>query len=571
MEQATKSAFAWQTAVQLSGPESAASPESPRLFCPLSLPETPAAQKLLAATSAPPVRRTRSMNSPPTAAHPVLVSAFAVAGTGAPDISQAPARLPTQRQLQLRPMFAFPLLPGPQEPSPFPFSTLKSDSASLLDKVNSLPGPKNILRSIIAERHNSLSLQDSSMLSDMLKRSTKLHTDTEGPAAASSASSANSQAGVSDDTARPSRSSAKALPLKVGVIPLHRLEDLTHSAASPTASSYLISSRSAFDKSRLQTHKRVRVVNNVASASDANSHKGMLQQGAFVPSMLPANSVVMYTGGAGPKATSPALPFLGQLVPALPCKGADSVLPGNAQGHCHNSGTVPEGPTGHATYTGPLAASLEIAHGPLQNSPNGCCFSPHQHQHVPPANRLQKQASRDRPVQKRRSMSPISSKTHSTHTGFRAMPSSRNKQQQLRSANKGSRAASQIFTGVFQTPAPGCQVTTAGPSFPLAHNPYFRAVSSCPKGHSKLPFPTGLTEAGSTNGNLWSPAQAVQLEKSRAALNSLECRLVLPHGSRSHKRPKLEDRLKERNLMVAKHLLEAQASDTPTNHSHVWS
>ncbi|KAL0032194.1 hypothetical protein WJX77_009935 [Trebouxia sp. C0004] len=445
------------------------------------------------------------MNSPPTAAHPVLVSAFAVAGTGAPDISQAPARLPTQRQLQLRPMFAFPLLPGPQEPSPFPFSTLKSDSASLLDKVNSLPGPKNILRSIIAERHNSLSLQDSSMLSDMLKRSTKLHTDTEGPAAASSASSANSQAGVSDDTARPSRSSAKALPLKVGVIPLHRLEDLTHSAASPTASSYLISSRSAFDKSRLQTHKRVRVVNNVASASDANSHKGMLQQGAFVPSMLPANSVVMYTGGAGPKATSPALPFLGQLVPALPCKGADSVLPGNAQGHCHNSGTVPEGPTGHATYTGPLAASLEIAHGPLQNSPNGCCFSPHQHQHVPPANRLQKQASRDRPVQKRRSMSPISSKTHSTHTGFRAMPSSRNKQQQLRSANKGSRAASQIFTG--------------------------------------------LTEAGSTNGNLWSPAQAVQLEKSRAALNSLECRLVLPHGSRSHKRPKLEDRLKERNLM----------------------
>lgn len=102
-----------------------------------------------------------------------------------------------------------------------------------------------------------------------------------------------SQAGVSDDTAQPNRSGAEALPLKVDTIPLHKLEELTHSAASPKTSSYLTSSRSAFDKSRLQTYKRVRVMKNVASASNTNTHEGMLQQGPFMPTVLPANPVVM--------------------------------------------------------------------------------------------------------------------------------------------------------------------------------------------------------------------------------------------------------------------------------------
>jgi len=102
-----------------------------------------------------------------------------------------------------------------------------------------------------------------------------------------------SQAGVSDDTARPRKSGAKAVPPKGDMTPLHKLEDLTHSAASPAPSSYLTSSRSAFHKSRLQTHKRVHVMNNVASASNAIGHKGVLQLGAFMPSMLPAKPVVM--------------------------------------------------------------------------------------------------------------------------------------------------------------------------------------------------------------------------------------------------------------------------------------
>jgi len=191
MEQAIASAFAWQTAVYNSGPESAACPASPCLFSLPSLPATPPSQMLQTATFAPPVRRTRSKNLPPAASHPVLPSAFAVAGTGFLDISQAPARLPTQRQLQLGPMSAFPLLPGPREPVLFPSSASKTEPASLLEKVNSLPGPKDVLRSIIAERHNSLSLQDSSMLSDMLRRSAPLYTDTEKPVAATSAGSAN--------------------------------------------------------------------------------------------------------------------------------------------------------------------------------------------------------------------------------------------------------------------------------------------------------------------------------------------------------------------------------------------
>lgn len=101
-----------------------------------------------------------------------------------------------------------------------------------------------------------------------------------------------SQAGTSDDTARPRKSGAKVVSPKGVLTPLHKLEDLTHSAASPTPSSYLTSSRSAFHKSRLQAHKRVRVMNTAASASNAISREGVLQQGAIMLSVLPAIPVV---------------------------------------------------------------------------------------------------------------------------------------------------------------------------------------------------------------------------------------------------------------------------------------
>ena len=255
------------------------------------------------------------------------------------------------------------------------------------------------------------------------------------------------------------------------------------------------------------------------------------------------------TGDAGRKGISPALPFLGQFDPALPCKGADRAVPATAQAHCHSSWSVLEAPTGQGTYIGPLAACLETAQGPLQNSPNGCCISPHQHQQLAAAYRLQEQAPLDSPVQKRGSMSPSGNnvQTHSTLTGFRAAPSSRNKQQHLRSATTGSRAALQNSTDVFQSPTEG---TAAGAIFLPAHDPYLRADTSCPKGQPKPPFPAGLLEGSCANDNLLSQAQAAQLERFRATPNSLECRLVFPHGSRSHKRPKLEDRLKEVSFFV---------------------
>ncbi len=244
------------------------------------------------------------------------------------------------------------------------------------------------------------------------------------------------------------------------------------------------------------------------------------------------------TGDTGPKATPTASPFLGLLVPALPWKGADRALPGYAQGHYCSSWTMLEGPTGQGSYTGQgtYKGPLETAHGPLQNSPNGCCISLNQHHHLAAANRFPKQASHDSPVQKRSSTPPFGNnvETHSTC----------NKQQQLlRSVTTGSKAALQNSTGVFQTPA-------AGPISPPAYDPYSRAVSHCPKGHSKLPFPAGQLEGNCANDNSQSPAQAVQLEKARAIANSLECRLVFPHGSRSHKRPRLEDRLTEVSFFV---------------------
>ena len=134
-----------------------------------------------------------------------------------------------------------------------------------------------------------------------------------------------SQAGVSDDSARPSRSGGKAQPVKVGVKPLHKLEDLTHSAASSTSSSYLTSSRSAFSKCRLQTTWAVRYDTRLlieltpkgvvfpflfqaadlqecayheqcSLVSSAISHEGVLQQEAFMPSVLPGEPCGPFSG-----------------------------------------------------------------------------------------------------------------------------------------------------------------------------------------------------------------------------------------------------------------------------------
>lgn len=190
VKQASESALSWRAFDQAGTSQPDASPESPRLFGSPILPETPPAQIMKPPQTAPPVRRARSMNTPPVASHPVLASAFAVARTAAPDSDQLPARSPTQRQLQLGPLFSFPSSQTHQ-PTPFAFAASKLEPPSLLDKVNSLPGPKDVLQAVLLQRQNSLSCQDSGMLSHMLQRSAQLHSKRDGPAAASSTGSAS--------------------------------------------------------------------------------------------------------------------------------------------------------------------------------------------------------------------------------------------------------------------------------------------------------------------------------------------------------------------------------------------
>ena len=160
-----------------------ASPASPRLFGQTALPQTPPSQLLRAVSSPPPVRRQRSIASPPLASHPILSSAITVACTIAPDAN----RLPTQRQL------AFPIqnTPPAQHASPFAAAATVLEPPSLLDKINSLPGPQQLLRSVLTENKASLSLQDSGMLTHMLHRATLVpNGSNDGAVASSSAGSA---------------------------------------------------------------------------------------------------------------------------------------------------------------------------------------------------------------------------------------------------------------------------------------------------------------------------------------------------------------------------------------------
>lgn len=156
-------------------------PASPRFFCSTALPQTPPSQLMQAVSSPPPVKRQRSIASPPPASHPILSSAITVACT--PDAS----RLPTQRQL------AFPTQNTPPAPhaSPFAAAATVPEPPSLLDKINSLPGPQQLLRSVLIENKASLPLQDSSMLTHMLHRATLVPYESQGcPVASSSAGSA---------------------------------------------------------------------------------------------------------------------------------------------------------------------------------------------------------------------------------------------------------------------------------------------------------------------------------------------------------------------------------------------
>lgn len=166
---------AWHTAAGAALLSPDASPASPRLFGSPDLPQTPPSQMLRVASVPPPVRRLRNNTSPPHASHPTLSSALTVACTLVPESCQSPGRLPTQRQLGFS--FTNPT-PAPQA-SPFAAAAVSTEPPTLLDKINSLPGPKNVLRTVLTQNKNSLSLQDRGMLTHMLHRATLLQTASE--------------------------------------------------------------------------------------------------------------------------------------------------------------------------------------------------------------------------------------------------------------------------------------------------------------------------------------------------------------------------------------------------------
>ena len=157
-------------------------PASPRLFGSTALPQTPPSQLLRAASSPPPMRRLQKFASPPPASHPILSSAITVACTADPDACHSQGRLPTQRQLA----FSFQNTPPAQQTSPFATAAAIPEPPSLLDKINRLPGPQHVLRTVRKETKDSLSLQDSGMLTHMLHRASRFHTENDGCAGGSS-------------------------------------------------------------------------------------------------------------------------------------------------------------------------------------------------------------------------------------------------------------------------------------------------------------------------------------------------------------------------------------------------
>lgn len=100
---------------------------------------------------------------------------------------------------------------------------------------------------------------------------------------------------------------------------------------------------------------------------------------------------------------------------------------------------------------------------------------------------------------------------------------------QIQNSSEGSQNPFQGFQnpphGTHTTPATLPPLLGAWPSFPKAHDPCSRAAVSCPKGHTQPPSQRGPLDFRGVEG--------------------LECRVMFPHGTRSHKRPRLEDRLRE--------------------------
>ena len=265
---------------------------------------------------------------------------------------------------------------------------------------------------------------------------------------------------------------------------------------------------------------------------------------AIMSALLMPACCCAYCRGTGETSlwkTAPALPWVGQPAPALhPMVLANLMGIGKDQGD--SARAVSNSLEEHGSYTGPLSDYLAGGHRAVQHAPTGCLTralpnSPSRHaQFDCPVNEITRfdyDSSRGGSSVQVQSRPGESWPVHSS-------PNQQIRPAQTRAEHK---AALQNSSFGFWSQRPAFhEWPLPSPSTP-APAP---AGANCPKGHTSLFLQSKPPGAAGSGGQYESPPPAGQLDgRARAVQKSLECRLAFPHGTRSHKRPRLEDRLKE--------------------------
>lgn len=239
--------------------------------------------------------------------------------------------------------------------------------------------------------------------------------------------------------------------------------------------------------------------------------------------------------------TAPALPWVRQPAPAL-----HPIVPANLMGVGKDQGdsarAVSNSLEGRGPYPGPLSDYLAGGHRAVQHTPTGCLTralpdSPSRH------------AQFDCPVHEITRFNSDSSRgdsnTQVQSSPGESWPAHNSPNQQIRPAQTHAEREAALQNSSFGFQSQGQafhEWLLPSPSSP-ASSP---AGANCPKGHTSLFLQTKPDRASASGCQYESPPPAGQLDgRARAVQKSLKCRLAFPHGTRSHKRPRLEDRLKE--------------------------
>lgn len=573
------SGLAWPTSASVAVSKPSACPASPRVFSLPLLPNTPPSQLLKAATTPPPLRRARSLPPAPKASHPVLVSAITsvVKCARVADALKPTTRFPAQRQLGQQ--FA---LSAPQTPqhsaSPFAFPAKTSELPSLLDKINSLPGSKDALRSVLAQRHNDMSFQDSGVLLHMLHRASPPGPESECPAAATSTGSAT-RSDINDTGGRFTPHQAKGTQLgPITVPPMQMSDKTTPPSITPERSSYLNSSRSAFDKRSLN-HMVCQPIDVITCSAPQPS--STQQTGTVAPELAPfmpySGSIQFRTGADGQEQEQ----LVGQTASPLPpgdaTQGMFPLAWSGSEGCAtqfqrqesawgtadrsqdHGSRrAVADGPMGHPFDSGPCSEFPSRVDQPAQSRPitqdscsrpaqiscdrDECCAHPELNClsscefNNPSDSHSNKQVAWREHFHNPHDIQSLLKGVQHPFNGFQRPP-------------KGSQ---HLFGGFQNSPnKAGLPLVGSGPSTPQGLDPCIRAAASCPSSYVHVldqTMPTALRAA--------PPIPRAVPCSSKAAQNSLERQL---DRSRGLKRPRLEDSLRERSMVGVEHCKRAAA------------